>query len=68
MHNPHDSHLFAFFYGALFNLFASVTAREISEYALKAAIGGCIWLVFKITADLIQNRIQQKNRNRYDKY
>ena len=41
-------------------LFANLDASGLAEYAVKAAIGGAIWLVFKFTSDYLSERI--KNR------
>ena len=41
-------------------LFANLDASGLAEYAVKAAIGGSIWLVFKLASDFITEKI--KNR------
>lgn len=39
-------------------LFANLDASGLAEYAVKAAIGGAIWLVFKLTSDYISERMK----------
>ena len=41
-------------------LFANLDASGLAEYAVKAAIGGAIWLVFKITSDFISEKLKSK--------
>ncbi len=41
-------------------LFANLDASGLAEYAVKAAIGGAIWLVFKVTSDYVSERIKNK--------
>lgn len=41
-------------------LFANLDASGLAEYAVKAAIGGTIWLVFKITSDYLSERMKNK--------
>lgn len=41
-------------------LFANLDAGGLAEYAVKAAIGGAIWLVFKLTSDYISERLKNK--------
>lgn len=53
-----DSSSNFFLTGAI--LFANLDASGLAEYAVKAAIGGAIWLVFKITSDYISERIKNK--------
>ena len=39
-------------------LFANLDASGLAEYAVKAAIGGAIWLVFKLTSDYISEKMK----------
>jgi hypothetical protein len=41
-------------------LFANMDFAGLTEYALKAAIGGAIWFLFKLGADFISEKL--KNR------
>jgi hypothetical protein len=41
-------------------LFANLDASGLAEYAVKAAIGGAIWLVFKITSDYLTEKVKNK--------
>ncbi|MCC7303086.1 MAG: hypothetical protein IT233_10635 [Bacteroidia bacterium] len=41
-------------------LLANLDASGLAEYAVKAAVGGAIWLVFKITSDYLSERIKNK--------
>ena len=57
-HMTSDSSTNIFLTGAI--LFANMDYTGLSEYALKAAIGGLIWMTFKIASDYISDKI--KNR------
>lgn len=52
-HHHDDSNLYVFLFGAIFNLLANTDATGLGDYALKATIGGFIWLVFKLLADFL---------------
>ncbi|MBI4929901.1 MAG: hypothetical protein HY841_04000 [Bacteroidetes bacterium] len=41
-------------------LFANLDYSGLAEYAMKAAVGGIIWMVFKLTTDFISGRIKRK--------
>jgi len=41
-------------------LFANLDGSGLGEYAVKAIIGGAIWVVFKIASDYISERIKNK--------
>lgn len=55
-----DSSTNIFLTGAI--LFANLDYSSLAEYALKAAIGGAIWMTFKIAADLISERRDRKRK------
>jgi hypothetical protein len=55
-HNDSSSHLFLT--GAI--LFANLDYSGLLDYALKAVIGGVIWMGFKIGADLLTNKMKKK--------
>lgn len=58
-HSTHSDGSSNFFLtGAI--LFANLDASGLTEYAVKAAVGGAIWLVFKIASDYLSERIKNK--------
>jgi hypothetical protein len=40
-----------FLFGAIFSILANLDYASLTDYAVKAFIGGVIWLAFKITGD-----------------
>ena len=51
--------------GAIF--LANLDFAGLADYAIKAAIGGAIWLGFKMTADYIERKRNNRNgSNRQD--
>jgi hypothetical protein len=46
-----------FLTGAIF--FANLNFQSLEEYALKATIGGVIWMAFKLIGDLIAKKIKK---------
>jgi len=55
-----DSSSHAFLTGAI--LFANLDYSGLTAYALKAAIGGAIWMAFKLAGDYISHRISRKRK------
>lgn len=55
-----DSTSSIFLTGAI--LFANLDYGSLGEYALKAAIGGAIWMAFKVTSDYISERIKNRKK------
>lgn len=56
-----DSSTNIFITGAI--LLANMDYSGLAEYALKAAIGGVIWMAFKLTTDYLSERIRgMRNR------
>ena len=53
-----DSSTNIFLTGAI--LFANLDYSSLGEYALKAAIGGFIWMAMKLASDFVSEKI--KNR------
>lgn len=53
-----DSSTNIFLTGAI--LFANLDYSGLAEYALKAAIGGMIWMAFKLGSDFISERMKNK--------
>lgn len=43
-------------------LFASMDYSGLAEYAVKAAIGGVIWMAFKLATDLVSAKIKQNRK------
>lgn len=41
-------------------LFANLDYADLGEYALKAAIGGAIWMAFKLASDYISDKMKKK--------
>jgi hypothetical protein len=56
--NGSDSSTNIFLTGAI--LFANMDYASLGEYALKAAIGGAIWMTFKIASDYISEKLKNK--------
>jgi hypothetical protein len=56
-----DSSSHTFLTGAI--LFANLDYSGLADYALKAMVGGAIWMVFKLTGDYLSKKI--KNRNQH---
>ena len=54
-----DSTSHTFLTGAI--LFANLDYSGLADYALKAVVGGAIWMVFKLTGDYFSNRMKKKN-------
>ncbi|MBA2613364.1 MAG: hypothetical protein H0U95_15455 [Bacteroidetes bacterium] len=45
-------------------LFANVDYSGFGGYAIKAAIGGLIWMVFKLAGDYISHKMLEKKKNK----
>lgn len=58
--NSSDSASHTFLTGAI--LFANLDYSGLTAYAVKAAIGGAIWMVFKLAGDLISQRFLNKTK------
>lgn len=52
-----------FLLGAIFNIIASTEWASVGDYALKATIGGIIWLGFKLIGDYLSNRYIGKKKD-----
>lgn len=55
-----DSSTNIFLTGAI--LLANMDYTGLGDYALKAAIGGMVWMAFKLTADYLGERIKRMGR------
>jgi hypothetical protein len=55
-----DSSTNIFLTGAI--LFANMDFTSLSEYALKAAIGGLIWMTFKLASDYVSDKIKNRRQ------
>jgi hypothetical protein len=56
------SNTVAFLFGAIFNILANTDYASMIDYALKALIGGVIWLLFKILGDYISSFMLTKRK------
>ena len=41
-------------------LLANLDYSGLADYALKALVGGVIWMAFKVTGDFISERLKKK--------
>lgn len=55
-----DSTSHTFLTGAI--LFANLDYSGLADYAVKAMIGGAIWMTFKLTGDYLSLRMKRKNK------
>lgn len=55
-----DNGSHTFLTGAI--LFANLDYSGLADYAVKAAIGGAIWMAFKLTGDYLSNRMKNKSK------
>jgi hypothetical protein len=59
---PADSTSQTFLAGTI--LFANVDYSGFGGYAIKAVIGGLIWMVFKLAGDYLSNKLLEKKKNK----
>lgn len=45
-------------------LFAHIDYADYNGYAVKAAIGGLIWMVFKLAGDYLSNKLLEHKKNK----
>ncbi|HXA01894.1 MAG TPA: hypothetical protein VNW99_07900 [Cytophagaceae bacterium] len=57
-----QSNFSVFLLGAILNILAAVDYVSLIDYSLKAIIGGLIWLGFKITSEIIMQRMSVKKK------
>jgi hypothetical protein len=57
-----DSGSHTFLTGAI--LFANLDYHGLADYAVKAAIGGAIWMAFKLAGDYLSTRMKKKLENK----
>lgn len=55
-----DSGSHTFLTGAI--LFANLDYSGLTGYAVKAAIGGAIWMAFKLAGDYLSNKLLNKKK------
>jgi hypothetical protein len=55
-----DSTSHTFLTGAI--LFANLDYSGLAAYAVKAAIGGAIWMVFKLAGDYLSDKLLSKKK------
>lgn len=47
-------------------LFANVDYSGLEGYAIKAAIGGAIWMLFKLTGDYLSQKLLHRKKTKED--
>jgi uncharacterized protein YqgC (DUF456 family) len=52
----------AFLFGAVFNLLANTDFSSLTDYSLKAVIGGIIMMLFKLLSDYISKKLFSKKK------
>lgn len=52
----------AFLFGAVFNLLANADFSSLTDYSVKAVIGGVIMMLFKILSDYISKKLFSKKK------
>jgi hypothetical protein len=57
---PTDTASSTFLTGAI--LFANVDYSGLGGYALKAAIGGAIWMIFKLAGDYLSQKLLNRRK------
>jgi hypothetical protein len=60
--NVSDTTSHTFLTGAI--LFANLDYSSLAAYAVKAAIGGAIWMVFKLAGDILSYRLLKRKKLR----
>jgi len=50
----------AFFFGAVFNLFADIAPQRLLDYTLQAIVGGIVCLGFKLLGDYINGHRKRR--------
>ena len=48
-------------------LFANLDYSGLPAYAVKAAIGGAIWMIFKLAGDYLSDRLLNKRKSKEDR-
>lgn len=59
-YNHSDSNTTVFLLGAILNILASTEWTSLLDYAIKAIIGGIVWLVFKLISNYISHKYYGK--------
>ncbi len=59
---PTDTASSTFLTGAI--LFANVDYSGLGGYAVKAAIGGAIWMIFKLAGDYLSERLLERKKSK----
>lgn len=47
-------------------LLANMDYTGLMDYAIKALVGGAIWMAYKIAGDFFSNRVNNKKENKGD--
>ncbi|MDB5274463.1 MAG: hypothetical protein JWO58_2830 [Chitinophagaceae bacterium] len=55
-----DNNTTVFLLGAVLNILASTEWSSLVDYAIKAVIGGIVWLVFKVISNYISHKFIKK--------
>ncbi len=63
-HTVNDSGSHTFLTGAI--LFANLDYSGFAGYAIKAVIGGAIWMGFKLAGDYLSHRLINRKRKKED--
>ncbi len=45
-------------------LLANFDYSGLADYAIKAAVGGLVWMCFKLTTDFVSEKIKQRNQSK----
>ncbi len=61
---PADTTSHSFLTGAI--LFANIDPSGLPDYAVKAAIGGAIWMIFKLAGDYISYKLTSTKKTNDD--
>lgn len=59
-----SGNVIAFLFGAIFNILANVEYGSLTDYAVKAMVGGFIWLLFKILGDAINKHFFKEKKDK----
>lgn len=65
--NYGSGNVIAFLFGAIFNILANTDYASLTDYAMKAVIGGFIWLLFKILGDAINKHFFSERKDKAKK-
>ena len=52
----------AFLFGAVFNLLANTDFSSLTDYSVKAVIGGVVMMLFKLLSDYVSKKLFSKKK------